>query len=111
NDGQFSQEDEDLIVALAGSAAVAIENARLHQRLQDATLLDERERIARDLHDDVIQRLFAAGLTLQSAAQRSTQPEVADRLTVVIDELDVAIKQLRNSIFELGRRPGDGPSL
>lgn len=111
NDGEFSQEDEDLIVALAGSAAVAIENARLHQRLQEASLLDERERIARDLHDDVIQRLFAAGLSLQSAAQRSTQPEVTDRLTVVIDDLDVAIKQLRNSIFELGRRPGDGPSL
>lgn len=107
----FTDVDEELVVALAAAAALAIENARLHQHLQAVTLLEERDRIARDLHDDVIQRVFAAGLTLQSTAQMSTQPAVVQRLTQVVDDLDVTIQQVRNAIFQLNRRASDVPSV
>ena len=63
---EFSEEDEGLAVALAGAAAIAIDNARLHARLTDLALVEDRERIAADLHDTVIQRLFATGLALES---------------------------------------------
>ena len=56
-------------MALAAAAGVAIENARLHARVPELALVEDRERIARDLHDTVIQRLFATGLSLQGAAR------------------------------------------
>ena len=108
---EFTESDEELIVALAAAAGLAIENARLHQHLQAATLLEERERIARDLHDDVIQRVFAAGLTLQSTAQLSTQPVVTQRLSQVVDDLDVTIRQVRNAIFQLNQHGRETPTL
>ena len=66
---EFTAEDESLVVSLAAAAAVAVENARLHDRLQDLAVLRDRERIARDLHDKVIQRLFAVGMRLQATAR------------------------------------------
>jgi len=101
--GVFSDVDEELAVGLAAAAAMAIESARLHQQLQETTLLEERERIARDLHDDVIQRVFAAGLALQSTAQIATNPGVVSRLAQVIDDLDVTIQRVRNTIFQLNQ--------
>ena len=69
-DGQpFTDVDQELVVGLAAAAGLAIENARLHERAVTAGRSSERLRIARDLHDDVIQRLFATGLSLQAAAQ------------------------------------------
>jgi signal transduction histidine kinase len=101
-DGEvFTDVDEELVVALAAAAGVAIENARLHEHVGEVALLDERERIARDLHDDVIQRVFAAGLSLQSTAQLSREPHVVTRLTQTIDDLDVTIRQVRSAIFQL----------
>ena len=74
-DGQvFTDVDQELAVGLAAAAGLAIENARLHEQARTAGLLEERERIARDLHDDVIQRLFATGLSLQAAAQIVDEP-------------------------------------
>ncbi|WP_205528373.1 GAF domain-containing sensor histidine kinase [Desertimonas flava] len=102
----FTDVDEELVVGLAAAAGLAIENARLYQLEQMRSLFDERERIARDLHDDVIQRVFAAGLSLQSAAQMSRQPELTQRLAQVIDDLDRTIRQVRNAIFRLGQ-PAD----
>ena len=61
----FSDVDEELVVGLAAAAGVAIENARLHSRVAELALVADRERIARDLHDTVIQRLFATALSLQ----------------------------------------------
>ena len=77
------------------------------QRGRDAlALVDDRERIARDLHDTVIQRLFAVGLSLQSALTRAEVPAVVERIELAIDEIDVTIRDIRSSIFALHtRRP------
>jgi signal transduction histidine kinase len=100
-DEVFSDVDEELVVALAAAAGVAIENARLHARVADLVLLEDRERIARDLHDTVIQRLFATGLTLQAAQALAVLPAVADRLRQAVDDIDLVIRQIRTTIFEL----------
>lgn len=73
-------------------------------------LLSERERIARDIHDMVIQRLFAAGMQLQAVSSIAEPPAVADRMNSVVDELDDTIRELRNAIFQLGI-PDAGHSL
>ncbi len=98
---EFTSDDEALVGALAIAAGIAIENTRLHQRVQDVAVFDERDRLARDLHDTVIQRLFAVGLTLQSIAGTVTSPE-ADRLSQAIADIDDTIRQVRTTIFELG---------
>src|SRR5205085_1838868 len=77
-----------LVVALAGAAGIAIENARLHARVRELALLQDRERIARDLHDTVIQRLFATGLSLQGAARLANRPEVVERIENAVEDLD-----------------------
>ena len=101
-DGQvFTDVDQELAVGLAAAAGLAIENARLHEQARLAGLLEERERIARDLHDDVIQRLFATGLSLQAAAQMVTEPAGVERIMRAVDDLDVSIRQVRSTIFEL----------
>jgi signal transduction histidine kinase len=107
---EFSREDEEIVVALAGAAGVAIENARLHERLQELALLGERERIARDLHDTVIQRLFATGMGLQGLIGRLQSQENRDRLQLAVDELDETIREIRGTIFALEAR-GSGSSL
>jgi signal transduction histidine kinase len=101
-DGQvFTDVDQELAVGLAAAAGLAIENARLHELARTAGLLDERERIARDLHDDVIQRLFATGLSLQAAAQMVKEPMAIERIMRSVDEIDMSIRQVRSTIFEL----------
>jgi signal transduction histidine kinase len=101
-DGQpFSDVDQELAVGLAAAAGLAIENARLHEQARLAGLLDERERIARDLHDDVIQRLFATGMSLQAVAHMIDDPVAEQRIVRAVDELDVSIRQVRSTIFEL----------
>jgi two-component system, NarL family, sensor histidine kinase DevS len=99
---EFTDADESLVKALAVSAGIAIENARLHRMVQDVAVYDERERLARDLHDMVIQRLFALGLSLQGIAGAAGAADVADRLNRVVADVDNAIRQLRAVIFELG---------
>jgi signal transduction histidine kinase len=97
----FSAEDEELAITLAGAAGIAIDNARLHGRLRDVTLIEDRERIAADLHDTVIQRLFATGLALQSTARRANNPEVIERIQESVADLDDTIRQIRTTIFAL----------
>ena len=101
NDQVFTDVDQELAVGLAAAAGLAIENARLHEVARTAGLLDERERIARDLHDDVIQRLFATGLSLQAAAQLTKEPMAVERIMRSVDEIDISIRQVRSTIFEL----------
>jgi signal transduction histidine kinase len=108
---EFSQSDEDMVVALAGAAGVAIENARLHQRLEQVAVLGERERIARDLHDTVIQRLFATGMGLQSLVGRMEETDLRVRLQQAVDELDETIREIRITIFDLEARDAEKDGL
>jgi signal transduction histidine kinase len=100
-----------LTVALAGAAGVAIENARLHARLAELVLLEDRERIAKDLHDTVIQRLFATGLSLQGAARLAQRPDVAARIQDAVEDLDITVKHIRTVIFGLETAAAKGDSL
>jgi signal transduction histidine kinase len=108
---EFSDEDEAGLVVLATQAGVAIENARLVEETQLAQeelarleLLEERERIAKELHDGVIQSLFAVGMSLQGAAGMVRDSEIARRIEGSVEDIDRAIRDLRNYIF--GLRPG-----
>jgi signal transduction histidine kinase len=105
----FSDIDEELVTALSSAAGIAIENARLHARVAELALFEDRERIARDLHDTVIQRLFATGLTLQATIRLVERPEVVDRLLTLVEDLDVTVRHIRSVIFELqtARLPGN----
>jgi len=87
--------------ALAVAAGIAIENARLHQRVQEVAVYDERDRMARDLHDTVIQRLFGAGLRLQGIAGAVREADIAQRVGAVVTEIDESIAQLRSIIYAL----------
>jgi signal transduction histidine kinase len=98
---EFSQDDEELVLALAMAAGIAIENARLHSLVRDRALTEDRDRIARDLHDSVIQRLFAIGLSLQGTARLVERPEAVMRIGDSIDKLDDTIRQLRKAIFDI----------
>jgi signal transduction histidine kinase len=107
----FSEDDEAAVVVLATQAGVAIENARLYEEAQQAQhelrrleVLEERERIAKELHDGVIQALFAVGMNLQAVVALVRDPEIAGRLDGAVDDIDGAIRDLRNYIF--GLRPG-----
>jgi signal transduction histidine kinase len=99
----FTDVDEELVVSLAGAAGVAIENARLSERVRELALTEDRERIARDLHDTVIQRLFATGMSLQSTKRlvRSDSAAAVARIEQAVDDLDVTIKDIRTAIFGL----------
>jgi signal transduction histidine kinase len=98
---EFSADDEELVLALAMAAGIAIENARLHSLVRDHALTEDRDRIARDLHDSVIQRLFAIGLSLQGTTRLVERPEAVLRIAEAIDKLDETIRQLRQAIFDI----------
>ena len=99
----FSDVDEELLVGLAAAAGVAIDNARLHARVAELALYEDRERIARDLHDTVIQRLFATGLSLQGTAPlvHRDPAAAAGRIESAVDDLDETVKHIRTAIFAL----------
>jgi signal transduction histidine kinase len=97
----FDDSDVRLLTTFAGQAALALERARAHEEREMLVVLEDRERIARDLHDVVIQRLFATGLQLQSAARLAARPEVTERIGRAVDELDSTIRDIRSAIFEL----------
>jgi signal transduction histidine kinase len=101
--GEAPDGDEDLatLTNFAGQAALALERTQAQLDREMYVILEDRERIARDLHDVVIQRLFATGLQLQTAARMAKLPEVADRVNGAVDELDTTIREIRSAIFEL----------
>jgi len=99
---EFTSDDEGLVDGLAIAAGIAIDNARLHAQVQEVAVYEERDRLARDLHDTVIQRLFAIGLSLQSMQADPSSSRNLDRLKSTIADVDDTIRQVRTSIFELG---------
>ena len=101
----FTGEDMDMAAGFANHAAVAIELAEARAEKQRAAMHDERERIAADLHDHVIQRLFAAGLSLQALATTLGPGRAADRIVATVADLDDTISQIRTSIFQLQQAP------
>jgi signal transduction histidine kinase len=104
----FSPEDLDLLSAFAAQASVVIELARAQQREQQLQLQADRDRIARDLHDHVVQRIFATALSLDrlSRSLEESDPDVAARIAARVDELDGTITRIRSSIFELQEADG-----
>ncbi len=105
-DGPFSEEDELLVQALAVIAGSAVSRARLERRLERAALIEDRERIARDIHDGVIQELFAVGLALQ-ATRGTDSAEASERIDQAVDSIDDAMTSLRDYIFDLQSQTPD----
>ena len=101
----FGPEEVEMAAGFANQAALAIELAEARAEQQRAVMLDERERIAADLHDHVIQRLFAAGLSLQRTAGSLGGGEATERILATVDDLDATIRQIRTSIFQLQQLP------
>jgi signal transduction histidine kinase len=97
-------EERDLLAAFAEQAALALDRARAVEDRADLAVVSDRERIARDLHDVVIQRLFATGLQLQAAGLSLTDPDQSPRIEAAVDALDQTIKDIRRTIFELRHR-------
>jgi len=104
-----ADDDAVLLSTFAGQAALALERARAQEEREQLVVLEDRERIARDLHDVVIQRLFATGMQLQGAVTHAARPEAVKRINAAVDDLDATIRDIRRSIFEL--RAPTGPSL
>jgi signal transduction histidine kinase len=102
---EFSEDDERIVAMFARHAGIAIENARLHSEVQRLAIVDERERIGRDLHDGIIQSLYAVSLSLEDVADLMTEaPEEAEsRVERAIESIQDTIRDLRNFIF--GLRP------
>jgi signal transduction histidine kinase len=97
----FPQVLADLVASFAAQAGVALELAASRARAERLSLYEDRDRIARDLHDLVIQRLYATGMSLQGTMPMITRPEVARRVTHAVDAMDETIKDIRDTIFAL----------
>jgi len=101
---RFDPETLRLLGTFAASAATALEYDRAQQELHRLAVLEDRERIAKELHDGVIQSLFAVGMNLQGTAVLSADPDLEQRIEAAVNEIDRVIRDLRNYIF--GLRPG-----
>jgi GAF domain-containing protein len=100
----FPQADAAFAASFAAQAGVALELAASRAEAEHLSVYQDRDRIARDLHDLVIQRLYATGMSLQGTMPMITRPEVADRVTRAVDDMDHTIKEIRGAIFDLQAR-------
>ena len=98
------------LVDFAQRLGVGLTAAQAQQERGRIDMLEDRDRIARDMHDHVIQRLFATGLSLQSAGRQVSEPAARERVEAAVDEVDAVIKDIRHTIFALHRSP-DSRSL
>ncbi len=110
---EFSEADQRLVETFAVHAGIAIENARLHEQVQRLAIVDERERIGKDLHDGIIQNIYAVGLSLEDVPEliREDPAEVERRVERAIDNLHLTIRDIRNFIFGLRPELLSGASL
>jgi signal transduction histidine kinase len=110
---EFSEEDQTLVETFALHAGIAMENARLHEQVARLAVVDERERISKDLHDGIIQNMYAVSLSLEDVPELMTgdQAEAAARVERAIDSIHLAIQDIRNFIFGLRPELLEGVSL
>lgn len=99
--GSFSVTDLEMSAVYGVQVALALELATAHRMREEQAILGDRDRIARDLHDLVIQRLFAAGLSMQNLRRFTNDPVALDRINSVTTELDETIRELRDTIYSL----------
>ncbi len=109
----FSDADQRLVELFAAHAAIAMENARLHEQEQRLAILEERQRIGRDLHDGVIQSIYAVGLMLDDALELAPDDpaEASARIERAIESINLTIRDIRNFIFGLRPEPLDQAGL
>lgn len=101
---EFAESDSEFMQMFADRAALSIEHSQARRALSRLAVLEDRERIARDLHDTVIQELFATGMALQAAVPLAESADLASRINQAVDQLDEAITDLRSMIFGLESR-------
>lgn len=106
----FTEAERTLATQFASQAALALMVAEAQRDRERLAVFEDRDRIARDLHDLVIQRLFATGMMLETAQRRSAVPEVQSGIGKSVDELDVTIQEIRTAIFALQQGPAEAPS-
>ncbi|MFE5511918.1 GAF domain-containing protein [Streptomyces sp. NPDC056529] len=106
----FTELERTLATQFASQAALALMMADAQRDRERLAVYEDRDRIARDLHDLVIQRLFATGMMLESAQRRSIVPAVREGVGKAVDELDVTIQEIRTAIFALQQGPAEAPS-
>jgi signal transduction histidine kinase len=112
--GEFTADDQELIELLAAHAGIAIDNAQLYARVQQLSVVEERQRIGMDLHDGVIQSIYAVGLTLEYVRAQLADGEVAQaqaRLAGAAEALNATIRDIRTYILDLRPRRFQGDNL
>jgi len=111
NGSEFTEQDQELVEMFAVHAGIAIHNARLHRKVQDLAVVDERLRISRDLHDGIIQSIYAVGLSLEDVGEliEADPAEAEARVDRAIDRLHTTIGDIRT--FIVGLDPGDGQGI
>ncbi|WP_406343512.1 GAF domain-containing sensor histidine kinase [Streptomyces sp. NBC_00648] len=109
-DRPFTEAERTLATQFASQAALALMMAEAQRDRERLAVYEDRDRIARDLHDLVIQRLFATGMMLEGAQRKSVVPEVQLGVGKAVDELDVTIQEIRTAIFALQQGPAEAPS-
>jgi signal transduction histidine kinase len=107
-DGGFDDDDQVIVEALAAIAAVAVEKTRLRTRLGEMAVLADRQRIARDLHDSIIQDLFGTGLQLQGLTVGATDQSIRSGLNEAVSRIDETIDSLREIVTDLDRPAATG---
>lgn len=110
-EGGFTDQDVVVVEALSRIAGAAVKTARLQERLRRVAVVEDRQRIARELHDSVIQEMFAVGLGLQGLSQIVESSQAEETLLDAVDRLDKAVETLRRYIFQLKRGPDTPPDL
>jgi signal transduction histidine kinase len=113
NGTEFTEADQRLVEMFAAHAGIAVQNARLHEQEQRVAILEERQRIGRDLHDGVIQSIYAVGLMLDDALELAPEDpaEASARIERAIESINLTIRDIRNFIFGLRPEPLDEAGL